>query len=113
MWDLDLPKGDPSVDGWTIYVTKGFNLPTLATPGHGLEDKVGYARIEVVRASECSRCIACGYVQAEPNWCHECGGRVTFPAWAVDLMEELDTLRQVRDELETENEDLLDRLADT
>lgn len=54
--------------------------------------------------SECCRCIDCGYVQADPNWCHRCRHRVEMPQWAISLLseraaliEEVDSLREQLD----------------
>lgn len=38
--------------------------------------------------SECCKCLKCGHVQAEPNWCHRCSHRVEMPAWAKELLGE-------------------------
>lgn len=42
---------------------------------------------------ECCTCESCGHVQAEPNWCHRCRRRVSFPEWAKRLLQELATAK--------------------
>lgn len=51
---------------------------------------------------ECCRCTYCGYIQAEPNWCHRCRRRVEMPQWATSLLEEHTALIKERDILREE-----------
>jgi hypothetical protein len=45
-------------------------------------------------ATECCKCLSCGHIQAEPNWCHVCGHRTEMPGWARELVGEHQRYRE-------------------
>lgn len=72
-------------------------LTQIRVAVHALEKQTAdYRRLQ----AECSTCVKCGWVQAEPNWCHLCKSRTAPPDWAKNLLDELDAARKAAQDAE-------------